>query len=777
MVKNMFLQLLKKNNITYGSCDLNYTKDNGRYKKKPIFSNGHDSPYDAKKNGVFIKTGEPSGLVVLDLDNMENDKCKQLQVLAMQTCNLVIKTRKGYHYYFKLDTDLKQRKLMKQFDFDYLANGGIVFCPPSQYKDEHNKQIEYKVLQTPSDDEEINSMSEALVAQLKELFTGNKPKAKDIEKCQKKEIKETEKAKVIVNKISDEKMKLLLSNLHPKRVNDYMYWILCGLALKGCGYPFDLWDEWSKTSEKYTDGECYYLWTYNLKPTAITTGTLFYWLRQDNQIKYNELFKSETIRNYDGDIDLKNETQYDCRKMHKYLQEDIKSIGVDDYIDNIHNTKSFKYFNYFHLHQSHIDMYYVIEKQGKRSYLSVIANMFNYTATLKVGEKLFFKHWNESIYKNQYNKVDFLPNKNTVCPKDVYNQFTGFVFDKEDKTVNMKLVQPLLDHILYIVNGKQDVYEYIIKWMAYIRQYPHKKTLVAIVLYSKLEGIGKNIFVDMLARVLDGYYVKIKEEDLVAKFNSDQENKLFIFGDEIKGSNRDSADDLKDLITRTRIKIEPKGKNKYTVSDYANYIFTTNNNQVFKVTLNDRRYVLVPCTDKLKSRAYYINLSNILEDDDVIQEFDNYLSSLDLSEYIPQEIPMTEYKKEVILYNLPAYIKMVRDKPEEFTKTKWKTNDLYVLSLQYAKENRKSQAYSKEEFQKDFKSYFSIYYSEKLKNDPKDKQEKYFRGYLFPDDLADIIDDHLHQVCFNKKKQVDIEEVNSEPKVVKKGNNVIDYDD
>ena len=242
----------------------------------------------------------------------------------------------------------------------------------------------------------------------------------------------------------------------------------------------------------------------------------------------------------------------------------------------------------------------------------------------------------------------------------------------------------------------------------------------------------------------------------MAKFNLDQANKLLVFGDEIKGSNRESADDLKDLITRNIIKVEPKGKNKYSISDFSNYIFTTNNNQVFKVTLVDRRYILIECTETLKPRSYYKNLVDLIDDDDMIQQFDNYLSSLDISEFVSQDMPMTDYKKEVILYNLPAYIKMVRDKPEEFANLKWKTNELYLKSLEYAKNNRKSQAYSKEEFQKDFKSYFGKYYNEKLKNDMKDKTEKYFRGYRFPNNFEDVIEDDLYQVCFEREKELDI---------------------
>ena len=162
------IETFNKLNIKYGSCGL--TMVNGH--KKPTFTNGkwQDSVYDSKLNGCFVKTGQESNLSILDLDDMDHPTCKKLKVLAEVCCNMVVQTKKGFHYYFKLDDTMLRGRHVKEHEFDYLANGTIAFAPPSHYKDMTKTTCKYTLLKKPEKKQPLNPMSDELITELKSLF-------------------------------------------------------------------------------------------------------------------------------------------------------------------------------------------------------------------------------------------------------------------------------------------------------------------------------------------------------------------------------------------------------------------------------------------------------------------------------------------------------------------------------------------------------------------------------------------------------------------------------
>jgi putative DNA primase/helicase len=53
----------------------------------------------------------------------------------------------------------------------------------------------------------------------------------------------------------------------------YEDWVAVGMALKAGGFPVELWDEWSKSSDKYEDGLCEKKWD-KFEPRKITMGKI-----------------------------------------------------------------------------------------------------------------------------------------------------------------------------------------------------------------------------------------------------------------------------------------------------------------------------------------------------------------------------------------------------------------------------------------------------------------------------------------------------------------------
>lgn len=61
--------------------------------------------------------------------------------------------------------------------------------------------------------------------------------------------------------------------------DDYSVWIKVGMALKNDGFEIDVWDQWSKKSDKYESGQCAAKWQ-TFKGSGLRLGTVFYLAKQ-----------------------------------------------------------------------------------------------------------------------------------------------------------------------------------------------------------------------------------------------------------------------------------------------------------------------------------------------------------------------------------------------------------------------------------------------------------------------------------------------------------------
>ncbi len=75
----------------------------------------------------------------------------------------------------------------------------------------------------------------------------------------------------------------LLTRLDSHRADDYQEWLKVGMSLSGLGnVGLDLWDEWSKQSQKYQSGVCAEKWPTLTPDTGVTFGSLVHWANEDD---------------------------------------------------------------------------------------------------------------------------------------------------------------------------------------------------------------------------------------------------------------------------------------------------------------------------------------------------------------------------------------------------------------------------------------------------------------------------------------------------------------
>ena len=299
IVKKPQIELLNKLKFIYGSFSLDYKLNkNNEYKKEAKYITGWkkqtESFYDTKYNGLYILTGKISNIFVIDID--DELKCSKLKELCDLSCNLICKTKKGYHYYYQYDEQLNQTNQYEKDGFDIRSDGGLIYAPPTYYKDENNNIIRYKYIMEPNDN--INyidsSTKELLLGLISNYKSANKNTYKSKQKIVEKKIdniddfdndyiKQLLKGKKKYKPLLKEALKDIIDNLDYLKHDSYIDWIKIGMCLKSFGnYGLLLWHSISSKSSKYNYEEVEKMYNSFNDINEIGIGSLLFWLKNDN---------------------------------------------------------------------------------------------------------------------------------------------------------------------------------------------------------------------------------------------------------------------------------------------------------------------------------------------------------------------------------------------------------------------------------------------------------------------------------------------------------------
>lgn len=101
------------------------------------------------------------------------------------------------------------------------------------------------------------------------------------------------------NMVNDDELilarQLVMECLSARRAENYELWIKLGWALRNIDYRLlDSWVEFSRCSSKYIEGECQQSWD-KMRIDMLGIGTLRWWARQDNPMKYTEIMDGNVI--------------------------------------------------------------------------------------------------------------------------------------------------------------------------------------------------------------------------------------------------------------------------------------------------------------------------------------------------------------------------------------------------------------------------------------------------------------------------------------------------
>ena len=313
-----------------------------------------------------------------------------------------------------------------------------------------------------------------------------------------------------------------------------------------------------------------------------------------------------------------------------------------------------------------------------------------------------------------YRDIDFIPylHKDEVKDIDIFNIFTGFRFEPLHIDTDPNYydnIQPILTHLKEVLcSNNEEVYNYVVKWLSHLIQRPRDKAGVPVILMKSEQGTGKNVFWDFMGLVMGKkYIVTINNlDDLTNKFNTRTEGKLLNILNEIQnyGGNYKNNEKLKSILTDIVQTIEPKGKEAYTINNFARSVMLTNNEWAAKIPNDDRRYVPIDVSNHKKDdNEYFKNITDIINDDKNAEIFFHYLSEHDISDFDIRKIPHTQLKENMKwfnvenrpLYYLKEYIIGLED--EKFNE-KFSSNELFKDYCTWCEDSKERQTFSQRTF-------------------------------------------------------------------------------
>jgi hypothetical protein len=263
------------------------------------------------------------------------------------------------------------------------------------------------------------------------------------------------------------------------------------------------------------------------------------------------------------------------------------------------------------------------------------------TGINKSGEPVLSNHlmaWSTHHKARTYTGgVTFWPGRN--APSNYFNTWRGFSVEPKQ---NDALLNPIHCHIKNVVcAGHIDLYEYLIKWIAYTIQHPDKPAGAAIVLRGE-KGSGKGTLGHFLRAIWGNHGLHISNaKHLVGNFNGHLVDTCFLFADEaFYSGDKQHEGVLKALVTEPTIIVERKGIDAIAQPNYLKILMATNSDFAVPASRDERRYCVIDVSSARIGEGDYFNALHIACSSKEVQSAFLYeMLSMDLTGFHTGEIP------------------------------------------------------------------------------------------------------------------------------------------
>ena len=389
-------------------------------------------------------------------------------------------------------------------------------------------------------------------------------------------------------------------------------WWKCGAALKTelGDDGFEVWDEWSQTSDKY-DAKIQQVQWRSFKPGELSVGTIIHFAKENGWRGFDkEAADDPAIR----------ERWVFCVGIKRFIE-----IGTMQELDC-------DQFTYRHAH---------LFKRGRAS-----------------------EHVLRSGSFQKYDHVTQWPEQPSVVEEDGIQKFN--TWRPSGVTPEPGSVEPFLNHVNYLFPNPEEA-RIVLDYLAYQVQHPGKKVHWALLIQGT-QGNGKSYLGYVMRLVLGPHNVRnVQSDTLHETFTGWLRNRQFIVVEELMARGRmELMNKLKPMITEPWVTIREMYKPVYEQKNRFNFLFLTNHPDPIVIDDSDRRYCVLhspspPHPDG--QTGYYAPLFAWTDNNAPVLL--HWMQSRDLRKFEPKaHAPMTAAKADLIKRSRPALDQWIEEMVE-----------------------------------------------------------------------------------------------------------------
>lgn len=214
--------------------------------------------------------------------------------------------------------------------------------------------------------------------------------------------------------------------------------------------------------------------------------------------------------------------------------------------------------------------------------------------------------WFDQRRRRQYDHVVFEPGLDT--PGDL-NLWRGFAIEPAVGADHLRYLEHVFENICC---GDDDSYDYLIRWMARVVQFPRTQSMVAPVLLSRAKGTGKSTVCGLFAKIFAPHsWIVDNPERLTGQFNSHLADRVLVVAEEsfdLRDRRHESV--LQELITGQERSVERKGVDIVKRPNYVHLMMTSNKERVVPAGDHERRYFVLQVSEKRMQDSKYFRAIN-----------------------------------------------------------------------------------------------------------------------------------------------------------------------
>lgn len=237
------------------------------------------------------------------------------------------------------------------------------------------------------------------------------------------------------------------------------------------------------------------------------------------------------------------------------------------------------------------------------------------------------------------------------------NMFKGFPLTPRYDEAKASLVLDLLYSLCASESNRDEVFQWVLRWLAYPLQHPGAKMQTGLLFFGEKQGTGKSLFFEGIVKPIYGAYGATGgQHQLEGTYTMWRSQKLFVLFEEIL-SRQDKYSYfglIKHMITGRDTPISQKFKDDRVEDNHMNCVMLSNEFQTIPLEPEDRRFLVVDVKTNLDP-GLLERITAVLGDG-LIEAFYAFLLNYPLGDFDAHAKPlMTPSKERVINFGRPDW--------------------------------------------------------------------------------------------------------------------------